>query len=102
MKCSRTIACGCYAANKSDVVKCACCGGLKLGATEPSKSGEKALSASIGKISFGVSSNEKAGVGDSPIVFGSSQAAEKKDDKVTFDFGNKSLFGSGSGGVAAQ
>ena len=59
---------GCYAANKSDVVKCACCGGLKLGATEPSKSGEKALSASIGKISFGVSSNEKAGGGDSPIV----------------------------------
>jgi len=86
---------GCYAPNKADVMKCACCGGLKPGATEPSGTGEKSLTASIGKISFGVTSEAgKAAGGSGPIVFGST--AEKKDEKVAFDFGSKSMFGGGA------
>jgi len=70
----------------------------KSSGSKQSDDGEKALTASIGKISFGAPADVKAGI-SAPVIFGSSQPTEKKDDKVNFDFGSKSLFGTG---VAAQ
>ena len=65
----------CYAPNKQEVVKCACCGTLKPGATEPVATieADKVLTNNFGKITFGAQP----------------AAAKKGEEPAKFDFGTK-------------
>lgn len=80
----------CYAPNKANVVKCACCQTLKPGATEHAPTAqEKNLPSAFGQISFGSNAAKKDAA---PIVFGSASTTGT-DDKAKFNFGGNSLFG---------
>ena len=90
----------CYAPNKKDIIKCACCSTLKPGATEPAASAEKTVTSSLSKISFGVPSTDAKAA---PVIFGNAAANKDEKSKSAFDFGsnnspfsttsNKSIFG---------
>lgn len=93
----------CYAPNKKDVIKCACCSTLKPGATEPAAPViENKLTSTFGQISFGAKPTDTTAPKAAPIVFGSQANEPKPEEKAgaKFDFGSSKtgLFGNQTSG----
>jgi E3 SUMO-protein ligase RanBP2 len=73
----------CYAPNKLDVVKCACCGTLKPGA-EPPKPAESTQPAAQPKFSFGLQTNQAPSNSKPAISFGATPAQTDQSTKPLF------------------